>query len=104
VKSRRLLFLVLLVVSLDFAVPYEPTARGWQEFEDEEESVHPEGRRLERPRATAAQPSAGAASISRSRPAAAAARQASRQAGVPVTRLARADTSSSLPPASPEAH
>ena len=103
-KSRRLLLLLLLFVSLDFAVPYEPTARGWQDFEDEEESVHPEGRRLERPRATAAQPSAGAASISRSRPAAAAARQASRQADVPVTRLARADTSSSPPPASPEAH
>lgn len=102
--SRRLLFLVLLFVSLDFAVPYEPTARGWQEFEDEEESVHPEGRRLERPRATTAQPSTGTASVSRSRPAATARRQASRQADVPVTRLARADTSSPPPPASPEAH
>jgi hypothetical protein len=104
VRSRRLLLLLLLFVSLDFAVPYEPTARGWQEFEDEEESVHPEGRRLERPRATAAQPSTGAARVSRSRPATTAGRQASRQADVPVTRLARADTSSSPPPASPEAH
>ena len=103
-KSRRLLFFLLLFVSLDFAVPYEPTARGWQEFEDEEESVHPEGRRLERPRAGAAQPSTGAASINRLRPAPSAGRQPSRQPEVPVTRLARADTSSSPPPASPEAH
>ena len=103
-KSRRLLLLLLLFVSLDFAVPYEPTARGWQDFEDEEESVHPEGRRLERPRATAAQPSTGAARVTRFRPAPTAGRQAARQADVPVTRLARADTSSTPPPASPEAH
>jgi hypothetical protein len=104
VKSRRLLLLLLLFVSLDFAVPYEPTARGWQDFEDEEESVNPEGRQLERPRATAVQPCTGAARLTRSRPAAPAGRQASRQADLPVTRLARADTSSPPPPASPEAH
>ena len=103
-KSRRLLLFLLLFVSLDFAVPYEPTARGWQDFEDEEESIHPEGRRLGRPRATAAQPSTGAERVTRSRPATAAGRPVSRQADVPVTRLARADTSSASPPGSPEAH
>lgn len=103
-KSRRFLLLLLLFVSLDFAVPYEPTARGWHEFEDEEESVHPEARRLERPGAAAAQPSSAAVAASRPRPAASAGRQPSRQTEPPVTRLARADTSSSPPPASPEAH
>ena len=102
-RSRRFLFFLLLFVSLDFAVPYEPTARGWQEYEDEEESVHPAGRRMERPPATAGQPSTGAAAVSRPRPASVAARQPSRQPEAPVTRLARADTSSP-PPAPAEAH
>ena len=102
-RSRRLLLLLLFFVALDFAVPYEPTARGWQEYEEEEESVHPASRRLERPRATAGKPSSGTAAISRPRPAPAAGRQPSRQPEAPVTRLARADTSSS-PPGSPEAH
>ena len=96
--------LLLLFVSLDFAVPYEPTARGWQEFEDEEESVHLQGRRLERPQATAGMPSAGAARVSRPRPAPGDDRRPSHQGTAPVTRLARADTSSVAPPASPEAH
>jgi hypothetical protein len=103
VTSRRLVFLLLLFVSLDFAVPYEPTARGWQEYEDEEESVHPEARRLERPGASLTEPS-GTRAASRPRPAATARHRASRQAAEPVTRLPRADTSSSPPPASPEAH
>jgi hypothetical protein len=103
VKSRRFLLLLLLFVSLDFAVPYEPTARGWQEYEDEEESVHPAARRLERPSAAAHAPSTSAAAVSRARPASTAGRQPSRQPEAPVTRLARADTSSP-PPASPEAH
>jgi hypothetical protein len=102
VRSRRLLVLLLFFVALDFAVPYEPTARGWQEYEDEEESVHPAARRVERPRATAGKPTSGTAAISRPRPAPAG-RQPSRQSEAPVTRLARADTSSS-PPGSPEAH
>ena len=101
-KSRRLLLLLLLFVSLDFAVPYEPTARGWQEYEDEEESVHLQHRRAERPRPSAGQPSStGTSSLSRPRPAPG--RPQSRQPEAPVTRLARADTSSS-PPGSPEAH
>jgi len=104
VRSRRFLLLLLLFVSLDFAVPYEPTARGWQEYEDEEESVHPDGRRLERPCAAAEAPSTGAAAVSRPRPAPTAGRRPSRRSEPSVvTRLARADTSSS-PPASPEAH
>lgn len=102
-RRRRFLFLLLLFVSLDFAVPYEPTARGWQEYEDEEESVHPESRRVERPRASSSEPSSSIAT-SRRRPDPAGRRQASRQMTEPVTRLARADTSSSPPPASPEAH
>ena len=103
-RSRRFLFLLLLFVSLDFAVPYEPTARGWHEFEDEEESVHPAGRRLERPQATSARPSdAAALAAARVRPAHVS--DHSRQPyPAPVTRLARADTSSSSPPPSPEAH
>ena len=102
-KSRRLILLLLLFVSLDFAVPYEPTARGWSEYEDEEESVHPEGRRLERPRATSPRPSTGGAVVTaRPRPAPAPERHARRPHAAPVTRLARADTSS--PPASPDAH
>lgn len=102
-RSRRFLFLLLLFVSLDFAVPFEPTVSGWQEYEDEEESVHPAGRRLERPRAAAEVPSTGAAAVARPRPTPTAGRQPSRQPEAPVTRLARADTSSP-PPASPEAH
>jgi len=102
VTSRRLLLLLLLFVSLDFAVPYEPTARGWQDFEDEEESVRPEARRLQRPGATTGESAAGAVSASRPRPAPGTRRPAARQPLAPVTRLARADTSS--PPASPEAH
>lgn len=100
--SRRLLLLLLLFVSLDFAVPYEPTARGWQEFEDEEQSIHPEARRLQRPGVTVGESSAGAITASRPRPASGMHRPAARQLVAPVTRLARADTSS--PPASPEAH
>jgi len=103
VRSRRLLYFLLIFVALDFAVPYEPTARGWQEYEDEEESVHPAARRLERPSAPAVVPSATAAAISRPRPAPTAGRQPSRQPQAPVTRLARADTSSP-PPAPAEAH
>ena len=64
--SRRLLYLLLIFVALDFALPYEPTARGWQEYEDEEESVHPAARRLERPRAVAATPSTGSVTDRRS--------------------------------------
>jgi hypothetical protein len=103
VTSRRLLLLLLLFVSLDFAVPYEPTARGWQDFEDEEQSVHPEARRLQRPGATVGESSAGTISVSRPRPAPGTHGPAARQPVAPVTRLARADTSSP-PPASPEAH
>ena len=101
--SRRVLYLVLIFVALDFAVPFEPTARGWQEFEDEEESVHPAARRAERPRPATGTPSGGTVAISRPRPAPAAGRQQSREPEAPVTRLARADTSSA-PPGSPEAH
>jgi len=104
VRSRRFLLLLLVLVGADFAVPYEPTVRGWYEFEDEEESVHPQGRRLERPSATAGKLSTGAASVSRPRPAPTAGRQPSRQPVALVIQLARADTSSSPPPASPEAH
>ncbi|HEY2995098.1 MAG TPA: hypothetical protein VGM22_19970 [Methylomirabilota bacterium] len=103
-RSRRFLLLLLLFVSLDFAVPYEPTARGWYEFEDEEESVHPAGRRAERPQATSARPAspdAAATVRARSAPIPDHARQ---PYPAPVTRLARADTSSSPAPASPEAH
>ena len=102
-KSRRTLLLLLFFVSLDFAVPYEPTARGWSEYEEEEESVHPEGRRLERPRPASPRPStAGAVIAARPRPLPARDRAARRSHAAPVTRLARADTSS--PPASPDAH
>jgi hypothetical protein len=104
VKRRRFLLLLLLFVSLDFAVPYEPTARGWQEYEDEEESVHPEASRLERPRASPSE-SSPTTTATRPRPAPTGGRRTvSRQAVEPVTRLARADTSSPPPPASPEAH
>ena len=102
-KSRRFFLILLLFVSVDFAVPYEPTARGWQDFEDEEEAVHPEVRRAERPRISAEARSAGAAVTHEARPASTAGRQPSRQPREPVTRLARADTSSP-PAASPEAH
>jgi len=103
VRSRRFFFLVLLFVALDFAVPYEPTARGWAEYEDEEESVHPEGRRLARPRSGSPLPATSAAvTAARPRPAPVAERHARRPHAAPVTRLARADTSS--PPASPDAH
>jgi hypothetical protein len=104
VRSRRLLFLLLLFVALDFAVPYEPTARGWEDFEDEEESVHPEGRRLARPGVNTGQPSTAAVAVKRPRPAPGAGPKPSQQAEAPMTQLARADTSSSPPPASPEAH
>jgi hypothetical protein len=103
VRSRRFLYLLLIFVALDFAFPYEPTARGWQEYEDEEESVHPAARRIERPTPSAGRPvSRSASALSRPRPVPGAGREPSRQPEVPVTRLARADTSS--PPASPEAH
>ena len=102
-KSRRFFLILLLFVSVDFAVPYEPTARGWQEFEDEEEAVHPTGRRAERPRACAETRPAGTAAVHAARPAPTAGHQPSRQPREPVTRLARADTSSP-PAASPEAH
>jgi len=103
VRSRRFFFLVLLFVALDFAVPYEPTARGWAEYEDEEESVHPEGRRLARPRSGSPRPATSAAvTAARPCPAHVAERHARRPHAAPVTRLARADTSS--PPASPDAH
>ena len=101
-RSRRLLYFLLIFVALDFAVPFEPTARGWQEYEDEEESVHPAARRVERPSPSAGQPRTTIA-LSRPRPAPGTGRESFRQPEVPVTRLARADTSSS-PPASPEAH
>jgi hypothetical protein len=103
VTSRRILYLLLMFVALDFAVPFEPTARGWDDFEDEEESVHPASRRAERPRPAAGTSSGGSAAVSRPRPAPAAGRQQSREREAPVTRLARADTSSS-PPGPPEAH
>jgi hypothetical protein len=103
VTSRRILYLLLMFVALDFAVPFEPTARGWDEFEDEEESVSPVARRPERPRRAAGTPAGAAAAISRPRPVSPASRQESREPAAPVTRLARADTSSS-PPGSPEAH
>jgi hypothetical protein len=102
VRSRRFLFLLLLFVSVDFALPYEPTARGWYEIEDEEESVHPEGRRLERPRPTGQPATTAAPTASRPRPSAVSDPRARRRQIAPVTRLARADTSS--PPTSPEAH
>ena len=101
--SRRLLYLLLIFVALDFAVPYEPTAHGWQDYEDEEESVHPAARRLERPPAGAGTPSTGSVTVRRPRPGPEARRQQSREPEAPVTRLARADTSSS-PPGSSEAH
>ena len=100
-RSRRFLLLLLLFVSLDFAVPYELTARGWYEFEDEEESVHPAGRRLERPQATSDRPADAEAAAVRAR-SAPIPDHARPPYPAPVTRLARADTSS--PPASPEAH
>jgi hypothetical protein len=104
VRSRRFLLLLLFFLALDFAVPYEPTARGWSEYEDEEESVHPEGRRLARARSGPPRPATGAAvTAARPRPAPVAQRHARRPHAAPVTRLARADTSSS-PPASPDAH
>jgi hypothetical protein len=102
VRSRRLLYFLLIFVALDFAVPFEPTARGWQEYEDEEESVHPAARRVERPAPSAGQPSSSSA-IALVRPRPAGSREASRRPETPVTRLARADTSSP-PPVSPEAH
>jgi hypothetical protein len=45
---RRWLLAFLLLVSLDFAVPYEPV-RGGFELDDEEEAVHVDRRRVERP-------------------------------------------------------
>jgi hypothetical protein len=39
VISRRLLFLLLLLLAADFAVPYELTARGVIEADDQEEAL-----------------------------------------------------------------
>lgn len=98
--SRRVLLLLLLFVSVDFAVPWEPTTRGWYEYEDEEESVRPESRRAARPSDTGPRPAKVA--VTRPRPASGGEPRVRAQHPSPVTRLARADTSS--PPASPEAH
>jgi hypothetical protein len=100
VRSRRFLLLLLLVVSLDFALPYPPTARGWGEFEDEETSIHPDGHRLERPGATDSAPAQSqSVAAARGRPAAV---RVLTPSPMLLTRLARADTSSA--PASPDAH
>src|SRR5216117_266065 len=45
---RSWLLALLLVVSVDFAIPYEQVRAGF-EIEDEEEAVHVERRRGERP-------------------------------------------------------
>ncbi len=97
--SRRFLFLLLVFVAADFAVPYELTARGWYEYEDEEEGGRPEPRRVERPadcrtRAVVTAPGP--------RPTIPGGHPARPQHPTPVTRLARGDTSS--PSTSPEAH
>ena len=100
-RSPRFLALLLLVLALDFALPYEVTPRGWYEFEDEEESIHPDARRLERPRATGQEPASTATSVI-IRPRPVPTPPGVRTPFVPlVSRLARADTSS--PPASPDA-
>jgi hypothetical protein len=90
VRSRRFLVLLLCLVALDFAAPYE------------EASVHPDGRRLERPRAAGPRETAGTAVIvAHVRPAPRAERLTREPHPVPIIRVARADTSS--PPASPDA-
>lgn len=99
---HRILVLLLLLVAADFAVPYEPTARGVFELEDEQEAVRSDGRRAQSPEAAASRPST-TQSVARQRIVRRAAeRQADRRPTLNPVRRIRADLAS--PPSSTEDH
>jgi hypothetical protein len=102
VTSRQLLLLLLLLFSADFALPFEPGARGWAAAADEEESVRSEARRPERPRAGTPTATDRPVIAARPRPASAAVPRPRLRRPEPARRLARTDASS--PPAAPDAH
>lgn len=56
--AHRLALLVLVLVSADFALPCEPTARAVLELDDEQDAVRSDGRRSPAPVASLARPSA----------------------------------------------